>query len=105
MTPDSKSVLPSVTNDSLQKIAAEMGLKVERRPIPWEEVRTFSEIGACGTAAVISPIGSVTRGDETLTIGDGKSAGPVLSSLYQEIQAIQYGDKADRFGWLQDLSS
>jgi len=103
VTPDSTSVLPSVTNDSLQRIAADLGLIVERRPVRWDELHTFSEVGACGTAAVITPVYSLTRGKETLTFGKEDAAGPVLTDLYEEIQAIQYGKKEDRYGWIHRL--
>lgn len=56
VTPLSSSILPSITNRSLMQLAEDMGMKVERRPIPEEELATFEEAGACGTAAVISPI-------------------------------------------------
>ena len=56
VTPLSTSILPSITNKSLMTLAEEMGLTVERRQIPEEELDTFEEAGACGTAAVISPI-------------------------------------------------
>ena len=56
ITPKSTSILPSITNKSLMQLAEDMGIKVERRPIPEEELETFEEAGACGTAAVISPI-------------------------------------------------
>ena len=105
VTPDSRSVLPSVTNDSLQRIAADMGFAVERRAIRWDELGTFSEIAACGTAAVITPVHSLTRGNETLTFGDEKTAGPALTRLYEEIQAIQYGRKEDRYGWIHRLDA
>ena len=55
ITPKSPSVLPSITNMSLRQIARDMGLEVEERHIPVEELETFEECGACGTAAVISP--------------------------------------------------
>lgn len=54
ITPKSQSVLPSITNMSLRQIARDMGLEVEERHIPVEELDTFEECGACGTAAVIS---------------------------------------------------
>ena len=56
VTPKSTSILPSITNKSLMQLAEDLGLKVERRPIPEEELPTFEEAGACGTTAVISPI-------------------------------------------------
>ena len=55
VTPKSSSILPSITNRSLQQLAKDLGLEVEVRPIPEEELGTFEEAGACGTAAVISP--------------------------------------------------
>ena len=59
ITPKSPSVLPSITNMSLRQIARDMGLTVEERHIPVEELDSFEECGACGTAAVISPIGYI----------------------------------------------
>lgn len=56
ITPKSSSILPSITNRSLQQLAKDLGMEVEVRPIPEEELSTFEEAGACGTAAVISPI-------------------------------------------------
>ena len=56
ITPYSHTILPSITNASLMILAEDMGLKVERRHIPVEELETFEEAGACGTASVISPI-------------------------------------------------
>ena len=59
ITPKSPSILPSITNMSIMQLAEDMGLKVERRPIDIEELSTFEEVGACGTAAIISPIGEI----------------------------------------------
>ena len=56
ITPQSHSILPSITNKSLQQLAEDMGLTVERRPVPFEEIATFDEAAECGTAAVIAPI-------------------------------------------------
>mgnify|MGYP000488404803 CR=1 FL=1 len=56
ITPKSSSILPSITNKSLMQLAEDLGIKVECRPVPEEELETFEEAGACGTAAVISPI-------------------------------------------------
>lgn len=105
ITPKSNSVLPSVTNNSLQQLARDMGMTVEQRPVRWDELAAFSEVGACGTAAVITPVHSLTRGDKTLTFGDPKKPGPVLSALYEELQAIQYGRKPDRHGWIHRLDA
>ena len=56
VTPKSTSILPSITNKSLMQIAEDLGMKVERRPVAEDELDSFEEAGACGTAAVISPI-------------------------------------------------
>ncbi|MDR2693766.1 MAG: branched-chain amino acid aminotransferase [Chitinispirillales bacterium] len=100
VTPDSGSILPSITNRSLQTIAESMGLKVERRKIDIEELPDFKEIGACGTAAVITPVYSVTRGDKVYTFGKENEAGETLTRLFKEIQGIQYGELEDKYGWM-----
>ena len=79
-----------------------MGLKVEVRPVPEEELLTFEEAGACGTAAVISPIERIDdleTGKSYVFAKDGKP-GPVLTELYNRLRAIQYGDAADDYGWV-----
>lgn len=100
VTPLSETVLPSVTNDSLEQLAADAGIRVERRSIPWSEIGNFIEVGACGTAAVITPISSITRSDEVHRFGDESRPGPHLQRLYDEIQSIQYGETEDRHSWL-----
>ncbi len=101
ITPKSSSILPSITNKSLMVLAEEMGLKVERRPVPVEELATFEEAGACGTAAVISPIERIDDYDEKISYifsHDGKP-GPVSEKLYNKLRGIQYGDEPDTHGW------
>jgi len=100
VTPASESILPSITNKSIQKLAEGMGLKVERRQIAFDELGDFKEIGACGTAAVITPVYSVTRGDKIYTFGEEKKAGETLTRLFKELQGIQYGEVEDRYGWM-----
>lgn len=105
VTPLSTSILPSITNRSLQQIAKDMGMKVEVRPIPEEELTTFEEAGACGTAAVISPIERIDdleTGKSYVFTKDGKP-GPVCTKLYEHLRAIQYGDEADKYGWVTVL--
>ena len=63
ITPKSDSILPSITNKSLIQIAESIGMTTERRAIPIEELSEFDEAGACGTAAVISPIGRIVDPD------------------------------------------
>ncbi|TAJ11160.1 branched-chain amino acid aminotransferase [Marinilabiliaceae bacterium JC017] len=101
ITPESHSVLPSITNKSLVQLAGDMGLKTERRPILLEEIETFEEAGACGTAAVISPIGQIDdidTGKSYVFSKDGKP-GAVCEKLYNKLRAIQYGDEPDTYGW------
>ena len=105
VTPLSTSILPSITNNSLQQIAKDMGMKIEVRPVPEEELSTFEEAGACGTAAVISPIERIDdleMGKSYVISKDGKP-GPVCTKLYQHLRAIQYGDIADPYGWVTVL--
>ena len=102
ITPKSSSILPSITNKSLQQIALDLGLQVECRPIPEEELATFEEAGACGTAAVISPIGKIDdleNGNSYVIAKDGKP-GPVSTKLYNTLRNIQYGIEPDRHGWI-----
>ncbi len=100
VTPESSSVLPSITNNSLQQIARDLGLKVERRPIKIEELDSFAEVGACGTAAVITPIYAIGYQGKEFTFGEEKVAGKTLTRLYTELQQIQYGEIKDRHGWM-----
>jgi branched-chain amino acid aminotransferase len=102
ITPKSSSILPSITNKSLMVLAEDMGMKVERRQIPVEELATFEEAGACGTAAVISPIERIDDYDEKKSYvfsTDGKP-GPISEKLYKKLRGIQYGDEPDTHGWV-----
>lgn len=101
ITPESPSILPSITNKSLIRLAEDMGIKTETRKIPIEELNTFEEVGACGTAAVISPIKKIVdihTGKIFEYCKDGKP-GPVSLKLYQKLQSIQHGDEPDIYGW------
>jgi branched-chain amino acid aminotransferase len=101
ITPKSSSILPSITNKSLMQIAEDLGLKVERRPISIDELETFEEAGACGTAAVISPIQRLDDLDNNKSYvfsKDGKP-GPVCTMLYNKLRAIQNGEAEDIHGW------
>ncbi len=102
ITPKSTSILPSITNKSLMQLAEDMGMTVERRPIAVEELATLDEAGACGTAAVISPIERIDDYDEKKSYvfsKDGKP-GKVSEKLYNRLRAIQYGLEEDKFGWI-----
>lgn len=102
VTPKSTSILPSITNKSLIQLAQDMGLKVERRPVPEEELATFEEAGACGTAAVISPISKIDdlENKKSYVISKDGKPGPWSTKLYNKLRAIQYGDEADPYGWV-----
>lgn len=102
VTPKSTSILPSVTNKSLMQLAEDMGLKVERRQIPEEELETFEEAGACGTAAVISPIERIDDPEKNKSYvfsKDGKP-GPISTKLFKKLQGIQLGDEPDIHNWV-----
>ena len=105
ITPLSSSILPSITNNSLMQIARDMGLVVEQRPVPESEISEFDEAGACGTAAVISPIGRIDDAEsgKSYTISKDGKPGPVLTALYNKLRAIQYGDAEDKYGWVTQL--
>jgi branched-chain amino acid aminotransferase len=105
VTPKSSSVLPSITNKSLMTIAAEEGLTVEAREIPIDEMETFDEVLACGTAVVVTPVGSVTMFGEDesnpkkYTFGDSNDVGATTKRLYDRVRAIQFGQEEDKHGW------
>ncbi len=102
ITPKSSSILASITNMSLVTLAEDIGLKVERRPVPVEELETFEEVGACGTAAIISPIGEINDLEKGIVYKfckDGKP-GPISKKLYDTLVGIQYGDVEDKHGWI-----
>ncbi len=102
ITPASDSILPSITNKSLMQLARDMGMEVEARHIPVEELATVQEAAAVGTAAVASPISEIDdldNGTKYVILKDGK-IGPVVMSLYNKLRAIQYGDEEDVHGWV-----
>jgi len=103
VTPESTSILPSITNKSLQVIAKDFGMKVERRKIPVTELADFAEVGACGTAVVITPVYSIYSNQRIYTFGTETEAGPTLRKLFNEIQGIQYGEIADRHNWMHTV--
>lgn len=102
ITPASDSILPSITNKSLMQIAEDLGLKVERRPIPVEELATFEEAGACGTAAVISPIGKIVDDETNIEYVFSEDGQPraISQQLYTRFRNIQYGIEPDTHGWI-----
>ncbi|OFY51176.1 MAG: branched chain amino acid aminotransferase [Bacteroidetes bacterium GWF2_41_31] len=99
ITPQSDSILPSITNMSLEAIANDIGLKVERRKVPFEELETFEEVGACGTAAIISPIKRIFDRVNNKNYEYGTIAGPYSTKLYITLRAIQEGEIEDTHHW------
>lgn len=102
ITPISTSILESITNLSLMKLAERVGMTVERRQIPLEELAEFDEAAQCGTAAVLSPIYSITdpANNTVYTFGKPDKAGAVCTKLYTMLTGIQSGDIEDEFGWI-----
>ena len=81
------------------QLAEDMGLKVERRQIPEEELETFEEAGACGTAAVISPISRIDDVETGKSYVFGDKPGPISEKLFNKLRGIQYGTEEDVHGW------
>ena len=86
---------------SLQQLAQDLGVEVERRQIPLEELETIQEAAACGTAAVASPIAEIhdiDNGKKYIISKDG-NPGPVTTALYNKLRAIQLGEEEDIHNW------
>lgn len=101
ITPASDSILPSVTNLSLRRLAKDMGLSVEERHIPVEELAEIDEAAACGTAAVASPVAEIhdlDTGINYIVAKDGQP-GPIVTELYNRLRGIQLGEIEDIYGW------
>ena len=106
ITPKSESILPSITNKSLEAVAAHLGMEVERREVLVDELSTFEEVGECGTAVVITPVHKLVdkpfleSDEETVyTYGTGQ-CGPKSLRLYNFLTQLQKGDIEDPFGWI-----
>ena len=105
VTPKSDTILPSITRRSLVYVAEHyLGLKVEERVVPFEEVAEFEEIGLCGTAAVISPIGRIDWKGGSIQVPSGMDEmGPVLSKLRSTLTGIQEGTIEAPEGWIRKI--
>jgi branched-chain amino acid aminotransferase len=107
VTPQSPSILAGITRDSILQLAADRGHKVEGRSVSLEEWRTgvasgdIVEVFACGTAAVVTPIG-VLKGNDFL---DEQPLGSLALELRKELTDIQYGRLPDKHGWLLRLDA
>lgn len=98
-TPKSDSILPSIINRSLMTLCGDLGIPVEERRIPVEELADCQEAAACGTGAAISPISRITDPDTGVVYNYGEEAGPVCQLLYKSLRDIQFGRVADRHNW------
>ncbi len=102
------SLLPGITRDTLLKLGPDLGIPVEEAAISVNQWRTdcatheLTEVFACGTAAVITPVGQVKGPDGEWTVGDG-SPGPVTMRLREELLGIQYGHRPDPYGWVHKI--
>ena len=102
------TLLPGITRDALLALAPRLGIGVEEGKISiaqWRErcaSGELTEVFACGTAAVISPVGKVRSKDGEWLIGDG-DPGPVTLCLREELMGIQYGRSPDPFGWIHKV--
>lgn len=106
VTPASSAILPSVTRRSIMDIARdELNMEVESRPIDLrKEVDSFEEVAACGTAAVLAPVGKIWfDGKWHEFYGEGKKVGPVMQKLYDMLCQIQRGEREDVFGWTREV--
>ena len=101
VTPKSPSILPSITKYSLLYLAEHhLGMQVEEGDVYIDKLDEFSEAGACGTAAVISPIGGIQHGDNFHVFYSETEVGPVTRKLYEELTGIQFGDIEAPEGWI-----
>ncbi|HLV07307.1 MAG TPA: branched-chain amino acid aminotransferase [Croceibacterium sp.] len=106
--PLSGTILPGITRDSLLALAREEGLEVREERYSLDQWRADATSGrlvesfACGTAAVVTPIGRVAGDDGEFTIGGG-GPGQMTSKLRERLVAIQRGEAADRHGWVTRL--
>lgn len=101
ITPLSPSILPSITKYSLLELAEKrLGMTVIEGDVPVAELDKFVEAGACGTAAVISPIGAIDYKNQKHVFYSETEVGPVTRRLYDELVGIQFGDVEAPEGWI-----
>lgn len=105
VTPKSNTILPSITRRSLMIVAKEyLGLECEEREVMFDEVREFAECGLCGTAAVISPVGSINNFGEEIFFPSGMDEmGPITKKLYETLTGIQMGKIEAPKGWIHKI--
>ncbi|MFD1536367.1 branched-chain amino acid aminotransferase [Nonomuraea guangzhouensis] len=103
------TLLPGITRDSILSLAADLGLEASERLITTDEWQAgcesgeLTEVFACGTAAVVTPVGSVKGTDRAWTVGDG-TPGEVTMRIREELVGIQYGSRPDTHSWIHKIS-
>ncbi|MFA0889496.1 MAG: branched-chain amino acid aminotransferase [Synergistales bacterium] len=104
VTPKSPSILPSVTKISLLQLAKEtLGMETEERDVFIDRLDEFAEAGACGTAAVITPIGGIEYKGKLHVFHSETKVGPVTKKLYETLTGIQFGDIEAPQGWMVEV--
>ena len=105
VTPKSDSILPSITRRSLLYVAEHyLGMKVEERPVRFDELSEMAEAGLCGTAAVISPVGKIVGKEKTIELPSGMDKmGESLQKLYDTLIGIQLGVIEAPEGWIREI--
>lgn len=104
VTPKSPSILPSITKYSLLHVAKEyLGMEVEERDVYIDKLDEFVEAGACGTAAVITPIGGIEYKGKLHVFYSETEVGPVTRKLYETLTGIQFGDIEAPEGWIVEV--
>ena len=104
------SILPGITRDSILHLAKDQGMVVEERPISIDEVTqgiergTITEVFAAGTAAIVTPVGVVGWGGREYVVNRNE-VGPVTRRMYETLTGIQFGKKADQYGWMQTFAA
>jgi len=107
ITPKSDAILPSITRRSLMVLAKDkLGMTTEERSIDLrKEFSSFDEAAACGTAAVLSPVGKIYFDDSWHNIyKDGETVGPVMQDLFDQLVGIQMGEIEEGYGWVKEVS-
>jgi branched-chain amino acid aminotransferase len=103
------TILHGITRDSVITLLKDRGHKVEERKFSLTELRDSAKSGdlvevfACGTAAVVTPVGVLKSREEQIEIGGGEP-GELTVSIREELTSIQYGNLPDKHGWLVKLA-
>ncbi len=103
VTPVSSSILESITKISLLQAAQDLGMESSEEEVFVDQLDLYAEAGACGTAAVITPIGSITHEGVKHVFHSETEVGPKTRQLYEYLTGIQYGDVEDKHGWVVEV--